>query len=161
MTDAQRAFSDMIDSYLPYIRSICGSYPSRHRQDLMQEGLIGLYLAYKRFDSVRGEFEPFAKRCIRNRIISAYRVLGRTDSDTIIEQEPEDSDTADLSERAEIQEFFEQFRATLSVLERTVFDLYLQDVSYDEISSRLGISKKSISDAMLRVKRKIKEKYSL
>lgn len=153
-------FSDIIDTYLPYIRSVCSSFPNRHRQDLTQEGLIGLYMAYKRFDRERGDFDPFAKKCIRNSIVSAYRILGKTDFNTSMEQEPEGAETTDLSAKAEMQEFFEKFRTTLSELEKSIFDLYLQDISYDEISNRLHIPKKSISDAMLRIKRKLKEKYS-
>lgn len=155
-------FSDMMDLYLPYIRSLCKSYPYRHRQDLIQEGLIGLYMAYKHFDESRGTaFEPFAKKCIKNNIISAYRILGRTEADLSIDLDSDNGETYGFSEKAEVHEFFENFRADLSELERKVFDLYLTDLSYEEMSQQLSLPKKSISDAMLRIRRKIKEKYSI
>ena len=65
--------NDFVDKYLNLVRKIAHSFKSTGLEfdDLVQEGLIGLYEAHKKFDEKRGAtFITFATHCIKNRILA-------------------------------------------------------------------------------------------
>lgn len=156
-------FPTIMKKYLPYIRAVCATYPAHHQQDLIQEAQIGLYIAVRRFDPRKGSnFDAFAKKCIKNRVISAYRTFERGDCDQEFDEQKDlagnTSDTSDTSDTADIVEFFVGLRKELSEFELKVLDLFLEDVCYADIAKKLGVSKKSVTDAMFRVRKKIIKK---
>lgn len=153
-------FPTIMKKYLPYIRAICATYPAHHQQDLIQEAQIGLYIAFRRFDPQKGNsFDAFAKKCIKNRVISAYRTFERSDFDQEFDEQKDLAEnTSDMSNTADIAEFFVGLRKELSEFELKVLDLFLEDVCYADIAKKLGVSKKSVTDAMFRVRKKIIKK---
>lgn len=153
-------FPTIMKKYLPYIRAVCATYPAHHQQDLIQEAQIGLYIAFRRFDPLKGScFDAFAKKCIKNRVISAYRAFERSDCDQEFDEQKDLAEnTSDMSNTADIAEFFVGLRKDLSEFELKVLDLFLEDVCYADIAKKLGVSKKSVTDAMFRVRKKIIKK---
>lgn len=153
-------FPTIMKKYLPYIRAVCATYPAHHQQDLIQEAQIGLYIAVRRFDPQKGSsFDAFAKKCIKNRVISAYRTFERSDCDQEFDEQKDlAGNTSDMSDITDIVEFFVGLRKDLSEFELKVLDLFLEDVCYADIAKKLGVSKKSVTDAMFRVRKKIIKK---
>lgn len=147
-------------------------------EDLVQEGMIGLYKAIIGFHPEKGSFSSFASLCIERQIQSAVR-MSRRDKQTILNQaksyyevitdeeggesqlletipdplslSPEQMVVGQFQSRA-IQEKVHQ---ELSPLEKKVLDLYLKGISYREIASSLDISPKSADNALQRIRRKI------
>ena len=152
------------DRYLPFVRLVASSYPARDADDLVQEGLWGLYLGCCAYDSDRGvPFDAFIKVCIRNRITSAVR---RYASDANLVS-LEDVDGSVVSSDLPMEDrYAEQDAAVdalrdlvprLSSLEKNVLDLYLSGLSVRSIAQALRISPKSADNAMTRIKQKIRD----
>lgn len=147
------------------------------REDLIQEGMIGLLSAIRGFDASRGaRFRTYAEVCVHHRLLSAMKAAARIKHmplnssislrDTQFDREanpcssgtdrqrsenPEDM----LIHREERQQRMSALRRQLSRFERTVLALYLDGLSYGEIGLRLGKSPKSVDNAVQRVRRKV------
>lgn len=152
------------ERYLPFVRTVVSSYPERDREDLIQEGLWGLYLGCCAYNPDRGvPFDAFIKVCIRNRVCSAARgyatepcTVPLDDVDhTILSEDPPIEERYAESDAA--RQAFQHLQPRLSPLERKVLDAYLAGVSLSEISQTLGISYKSADNAMTRIKKKLRE----
>lgn len=129
------------------------------REDLVQEGSIGLYLACVSFDPDKGvPFDAFAKTCIRNRMISAYRSLKR-DGDTDELTDSVAADMTDVVSGFDSKSFFVKLREKLSELENDVLDEYLSEKSYSEIADKLNVSEKAVNNAVQRIRKKIRKYY--
>lgn len=139
------------------------------REDLLQEGMIGLVMAIREFDPTRFRvFKVFAGRCIRNRILSAIKKASGMKQLPLTNYLSFDSlslstDALDapLSPEDFIvgQESFAEFRVMLqgllSPLERQVLAYYLEGLSYQEISVALAKPSKAIDNAVQRIRRKL------
>lgn len=158
MTEKVR-FSKVKNVYAPFISATANSYPAYMREDLVQEGSIGLYLACVSFDSGKGvPFDAFAKTCIRNRMISAYRSLKR-DGDTDELTDSVAADMTDVVSGFDSKSFFVKLREKLSELENDVLDEYLSEKSYSEIADKLNVSEKAVNNAVQRIRKKIRKYY--
>ncbi len=150
------------------------------RDDIMQEGMIGLFKAIRDFDPTKqASFRGFAEICIRRQIITAVKTASRrkhtplnsyislsmpvyedeserTLVDMLAERESVDPEEMFLRrEKAEAMEA--EINQKLSGLEQTVLSLYLGGMNYQEIAVELGRTSKSIDNALQRIKRKLSE----
>lgn len=150
------------------------------RDDIMQEGMIGLFKAIRDFDPTKqASFRGFAEICIRRQIITAVKTASRrkhtplnsyislsmpvyedeserTLVDMLAERESVDPEEMFLRrEKAEAMEA--EINQKLSGLEQTVLSLYLGGMNYQEIAVELGRTPKSIDNALQRIKRKLSE----
>ena len=158
MTEKVR-FSKVKNVYASFISATANSYPAYMREDLVQEGSIGLYLACVSFDPDKGvPFDAFAKTCIRNRMISAYRSLKR-DGDTDELTDSVAADMTDVVSGFDSKSFFVKLREKLSELENDVLDEYLSEKSYSEIADKLNVSEKAVNNAVQRIRKKIRKYY--
>lgn len=148
--------------------------------DLIQEGMIGLYKAAVDYDSDRQvKFKTFADLCITRQIITAVKASTRqkhmplntylsldkylydNETDMTVGQmmanhsygEPEQSIIRDEN----ITQLKKAMESVLSDMERKVLAQYLSGKSYKEISVALGREIKSIDNALQRVKKKLDE----
>jgi len=145
-------------------------------EDLIQEGMIGLLSAIRRFDPCMDvSFRTYAVQCIRNRIRSAIQSASRlkytplncgVSFEDVLSQEPNTLHSAlydSFSRRTEEQvlarereeEMLIDSSKLLSHFERDVLEMYLQGMSYKEIAERMGRAEKSIHNAVQRIRRKI------
>lgn len=150
------------------------------REDLMQEGMIGLFKAIRDFDVTKqASFRGFAELCIKRQLITAVKTAARQKHsplnsyvslnsplyeengerslvDMMAEREAVDPEEMFLRrEKAEALEA--EIAQKLSGLEQTVLSLYLGGMNYQEIALELGRSPKSIDNALQRMKRKLAE----
>ncbi len=137
-------------------------------EDLHQEGLMCLLKAIKSYNGERGaKFSTFAEVCIVNcmRTISA-----KSGKDMISSQPIEEEDSFDelsVDETPEsiylYKEFFSELlhsiETSLSSTELKVFNLCIQGMSYRETAEKLGMTEKSVDNAMQRARRKIRSHF--
>jgi RNA polymerase sporulation-specific sigma factor len=177
------ALEYLINKYKNFVRAKARTYflIGADREDIIQEGMIGLYKAIRDFrEDKLSSFRAFAELCITRQIITAIKTATRQkhiplnsyvslnrpifdeESDrTLMDIIGEDS-ISDPEEmiinREEFSGIESKMGEILSELEWEVLSLYLQGQSYQEIAEELDRHVKSIDNALQRVKRKL-EKY--
>ncbi len=177
----KRALDLLIRRYTGFVRLKASSYflAGGDSEDLVQEGLIGLYKAVRDFRSDKEtSFRSFAELCVTRQIITAIKtatrqkhgplnnyvsfsrpVNGDDDGERVLSDVLPTvaiSDPADLVISAErIRALQAHFDEVLSDLETEVLRLYVEGKSYQEIAERLQRHVKSIDNALQRIKRKL------
>ena len=178
--DDHSALEEIVSRYLNLIRSRAGSYfiPGAEKDDIIQEGMIGLYKAVMEFDETKtAYFSSFAAACIRNNIITAVKTAarkknsplnsyisltkgnydedgGETLLDIMALGEESDPETIVIDrENADGIEY--TINKALSKLELQVLLEYLSGGSYNEIAQNLGRDVKAVDNAIQRIKKKL------
>jgi RNA polymerase sporulation-specific sigma factor len=177
------ALEYLINKYKNFVRAKARSYflIGADREDIIQEGMIGLYKAIRdfRLDKL-SSFRAFAELCITRQIITAIKTATRQkhiplnsyvslnkpiydeDSDRTLLDVLSGSKITDPEEliisREEFDDIEEKMGEILSSLEWKVLMSYLEGKSYQEIAEDLHRHVKSIDNALQRVKRKL-ERY--
>jgi RNA polymerase sporulation-specific sigma factor len=175
------ALAELLTKYRAFARVKARSYflVGADREDIVQEGMIGLYKAIRDFNpDMQSSFRAFAELCVTRQIITAIKTATRqkhgplnnyvsfsrpVGSDDDGERVLADvlptvqiSDPADLVISAErIRALQAHFDEVLSDLETEVLRLYVEGKSYQEIAERLQRHVKSIDNALQRIKRKL------
>lgn len=177
------ALDYLINKYRNFVRAKARSYflIGADREDIVQEGMIGLYKAIRDFKEDKlSSFKAFAELCITRQIITAIKTATRqkhiplnsyVSLDKPIYDDESDRTLMDVISGAKVldpeeliinQEKFDDIEVKmaelLSDLEQKVLALYLDGRSYQEISEDLNRHVKSIDNALQRVKRKL-ERY--
>ncbi len=177
------ALEHLINKYKNFVRAKARSYflIGADREDIIQEGMIGLYKAIRDFKSDKlSSFRAFAELCITRQIITAIKTATRQkhiplnsyvslnkpiydeDSDRTLLDVISGSKITDPEEliisREEFDDIEEKMGEILSSLEWKVLMSYLEGKSYQEIAVDLRRHVKSIDNALQRVKRKL-ERY--
>lgn len=177
------ALEYLINKYKNFVRSKARSYflIGADREDIIQEGMIGLYKAIRdfRLDKL-SSFRAFAELCITRQIITAIKTATRQkhiplnsyislnkpifdeESDRTLLDVVSGAKVSDPEEliisREELFDIEEKMGEILSSLEWKVLMSYLEGKSYQEIAEDLKRHVKSIDNALQRVKRKL-ERY--
>jgi RNA polymerase sporulation-specific sigma factor len=176
------AYDRLVRRYYGFVRLKASSYflAGGDSDDLIQEGLVGLYKAIRDYRTDReSSFRNFAELCITRQIITAVKTATRnkhtplnqyvsfssTPAGTGGESEPTlDEMIAGSSVHDPVNQVIssEELRAlvscistSLSDLESRVLALYLDGRSYEEVGQRLGCDCKTVDNALQRVKRKV------
>jgi len=177
------ALDFLIHKYQNFVRAKARSYflVGADREDIIQEGMIGLYKAVRDFKGDKlSSFKAFAELCITRQMITAIKTATRQkhiplnsyvsldkpiyddESDRTLMDVISGTKATDPEElivnREEVDDIEVKMTELLSDLERKVLALYLDGRSYQEISEELNRHVKSIDNALQRVKRKL-EKY--
>ena len=173
-----KAISILINKYKNFVGSRTKSYflVGADREDIIQEGLIGIVNAIKDYDPERKiNFSSFVKLTIIRRLSKKIRDYNRQkyfilnnyislDKPLINENNKKieviDS-KSNIEENYINKEVIEKVKEKLTNLELNIFNEYLNDISYKEISQKLNISPKSIDNAIKRITNKIKELVEL
>lgn len=147
------------------------------KEDLIQEGMIGLFKAIRDFSPEKeSSFYHFAELCINRQMyhaIEASQRLKHAPLNSYVSLSEETSEETGLTladmlegtteqnpERLFIQQeayrdFFAHLETILSPLEKQVCDLYLQGMDYQQIAVHLNKAPKSIDNALQRIRSKI------
>lgn len=169
------AMTDLIIRYKPLVKNRARLFylEGGDREDLLQEGMIGLFKAIKEYDAEKeASFATFARLCITRQMLSAIEAAGRKkhmllNESLSIEQldEGQIADSVGVADGPE-KIFFEQedskllmenINRNLSKMEKQVLDLYISGMDYLEIADMMGKSGKSIDNALQRIRNKIKK----
>lgn len=160
------AFEVLVKRYERFINGYVSSLgvPESEKDDLIQEGLIGLLRAVRTYDGKTAQFSTYSSICVKNSIVSALRKYNResgyilTDglSELPLEGDSIDSPELSLIDRESTNLLLDKIFSALSPLEAEVFELYLAEVPYAVIAKRLNKNEKSIDNALQRIKAKLK-----
>lgn len=177
-----RAQEYLINKYRNFVKAKAKSYflIGADREDIYQEGMIGLYKAIRDFRADRlASFKAFAELCITRQIITAIKTAtrqkhiplntyislnkpiyddesDRTLMDVLSEAKISDPEEVVIS-REEIGCIQNEMEEVLSALEMEVLVSYIDGKSYQEIAYDLDRHAKSIDNALQRVKRKLEK----
>lgn len=177
-----RAQEYLINKYKNFVKAKAKSYflIGADREDIYQEGMIGLYKAIRDFRTDRlASFKAFAELCITRQIITAIKTAtrqkhiplntyislnkpiyddesDRTLMDILSEAKVSDPEELVIS-REEIGYIQNEMEEVLSSLEMEVLMSYIDGKSYQEIACDLDRHAKSIDNALQRVKRKLEK----
>jgi RNA polymerase sigma-H factor len=175
------AMDSLLRRYTGFVRLKASSYfiAGGEPDDLIQEGLVGLYKAVRDFRSDKEtSFRSFAELCITRQIITAIKTATRfkhaplntyvSFSHTPAGQEEGDCTLGDalpgpavddpvvcVISTEELQSLVFCLGTGLSPLESDALRLYLEGNSYEEMAEDLGCDTKTIDNALQRVKRKV------
>jgi RNA polymerase sporulation-specific sigma factor len=179
---SQQALDDLMRRYTGFVRLKASSYflAGGDGEDLVQEGLIGLYKAVRDFrHDKETSFRSFAELCVTRQIITAIKTATRykhaplntyvSFSHTPAGQDPDGECTlgdalpgshvndpvVSVISTEELQSLVFCLGTGLSQLEADALRLYLEGSSYEEMADELGCDTKTIDNALQRVKRKI------
>lgn len=179
------AEAQLLDKYKPLVKAKSRAYflIGADSEDIIQEGMIGLYKAIRDYDKEKNaSFRSFAELCINRQMITAIKAATRQKhqplnsyvslNKPVFENDSEET-YLDLLREGELlnpealligqenKNFLEnQMIKNLSSFESRVLTLYLQGRSYFEIANMLNKPEKSIDNALQRVKKKL-EKFVL
>ncbi len=176
------AMDILIRRYTGFVRLKASSYflAGGDSEDLIQEGLIGLYKAVRDFRADKEtSFRSFAELCVTRQIITAIKTATRfkhaplntyvSFSHTPAGQESDsectlgdalpgpsvDEPSVCVISTEELQSLVFTLGTGLSRLESDALRLYLEGSSYEEMAVELGCDTKTIDNALQRVKRKV------
>lgn len=147
------------------------------RDDLVQEGMIGLFEAVKSFTPGKASFRSFAGICVNRQMISAVKRATRnkhkplnsyisldkdaydSDADAMLADSVADGALQNPEEIVIDKESFSgmenKINSSLSKLELRVLILYLDGYSYRRIGEKIGKDRKSVDNAIRRIKKKL------
>jgi RNA polymerase sporulation-specific sigma factor len=175
------AYEKIVKRYRGFVRLKASSYflLGGDSDDLIQEGLVGLYKAIRDFRSDReSSFRNFAELCITRQIITAVKTASRNkhaplnqyvsfaqtpaaagEVETTLEEILPGPISEEPSERViaseELRALVSCLSSVLSELESRVLSLYLDGHSYEQIGEKLECDTKTVDNALQRVKRKV------
>ena len=183
--DGDNAVVDfLMDKYKYLVRGQAGNMflLGADHEDLLQEGMIGLFKAIRDYDPGRdASFQTFAKLCISRQIFTAieasnrhkhaplnsYTSLSETDSehyreirDRLVEMTAIESPETMMIDKENMAQLEDILTAELSVLEKQVFDLYFIGMSTREIAAILGRTEKATDNALQRLKGKLRKVFN-
>jgi len=143
--------------------------------DLIQEGMIGLFKAIRDYDESAGSFYHFAELCINRQIYTAIESAARKKHGPLNSYVPLSDGEPDreesyaqaiapayvqspeqlLVDRESVDQFFAKIQDHLSQMEKTVLDYYLEGMNYRQIADKMGKPAKSIDNALQRIRAKV------
>lgn len=176
------AYDRLVRRYYGFVRLKASSYflAGGDSDDLIQEGLVGLYKAIRDYRTDReSSFRNFAELCITRQIITAVKTATRNkhtplnqyvsfsaspasatgDGDPTLDEVipgPTVHDPVNqVISSEELRALVACISTVLSDLESRVLSLYLDGHSYEAVGERLGCDTKTVDNALQRVKRKV------
>ena len=180
------AMECLLERYRDMVRKEARSFflAGGDEEDLIQEGMIGLFKAIRDYDTGRdASFFTFADLCVSRQMYTAIQAAGRLKNaplnsyisiyaDYSRQEEGESSEEVKLInslispleknpeelliDRENVERIEQMIERELSPFEKQVLDLYLTGMSYGQIAKVLGRDDKSTDNALQRVKAKIR-----
>lgn len=172
------AISEIFKRYESLLKAKCRVLSSNvlDYDDLLQEGMIGIYSAIIKYDEESGvPFNYFCKVCINHQLISLIRKTKRKKHQILTNSVSLDNTSTKDDSSDKRSEFINLFSSTsrnpediildteknniikshLSPLENQIFLLFLDGYSYKDIAHEIKSTKKSVDNALQRIKKKL------
>lgn len=173
------ALNYLLAKYQPLVNRKVSKYfmIGAEKEDIFQEGMIGLYKAIKSYEpDKQNSFKSFANLCIERQLITAIKTSNRQKHmplnsylslNTSAYEEDEDTELMEIFNSNLVedpldtitkQEYYKTVENTidqsLSNFEKQVLNSYIQGESYVDIADKLGAPVKSIDNAIQRIRKK-------
>ena len=182
----EQALTYLLNRYKPLVNHKVGKYfmVGAEKEDIMQEGMIGLYKAIRNFDEKKqNSFNTFANICVERQLITAIKTSTRqkhqplnsyvslnvaaytNDDDSIELMETYDNKSIeDPLDTMMKKEFYNEVNSTiqssLSKFEKQVLERFIQGESYEVIAQKVDAPVKSVDNAIQRIRKKAIKKMS-
>lgn len=176
----EQALSFLLEKYKDLVNSKVGKYfiIGAEKDDIIQEGMIGLYKAIRDFDNYKqNTFKTFANICVERQLITAIKSSNRQKHMPLnsylslnTAAYDNDGDGTELIETFEVdtiedpletitkREYLDEIQKTmhkfLSKFEENVLERYMQGESYEVIAKKLDTPIKSVDNAIQRIRKK-------
>ncbi|MCF0132374.1 MAG: sigma-70 family RNA polymerase sigma factor [Blautia sp.] len=140
--------------------------------DLIQEGMIGLYKAIRDYQADRNaSFQTFANLCVERQMYTAMKNADRKKNlplNTYVSLDQEENADDLLAENPEtiliaqesVRDLHQKIVDSLSKMEKAVLEKYLDGFDYIQIAQRMGKSPKSIDNALQRIRTKARKQIT-
>lgn len=165
----QDDFKTLLSQYSPLIESCvnfyCGGTLEKYREDFKQEAAVAFYNSILTYNLNQNnvEFGLYAKICISNALNSQIRISKKFSIETlqddfeVIEHFNDSNDPSEsILEKERIDSLLKAIHDALSNYEYKIWRLYLSGFSTQEISKQLDTDAKSVSNAIYRIRVKLK-----
>ena len=175
----EQALTYLLNKYKPLVNNKVNKYfiIGAEKEDIIQEGMIGLYKAIKSFDMEKqNTFKTFANICIERQLITAIKTSTRqkhmplntcislntsaysNEDDSIELLETYNNKTIEDPLETMMKEYYKEIKQTitssLSKFEKQVLDRLVLGESYETIAKRFDTPVKSIDNAIQRIRKK-------
>lgn len=166
----QAATEELLERYKNVVRARARSFflAGGETEDLIQEGMVGLYNAIHAYDgekSARLSFKNFVYLCVSRRIIDAVKNAARDKNvplnnyvsifDLNFDLADENSAEEELIRTEDRTELLQKMSKALSAFEFRIVVMYMDGMSYVQIAEATGKDTKSIDNALQRSKKKL------
>lgn len=174
------ALETLVNRYKGYIKTCSGSYflIGADRDDVIQEGMIGLYKAVLSFKPERGvRFKTFAELCIKRQMISAVKTalckkhmplntyislnhgdeMAYAEADMCFGRVGDANPEQLMIDKETVLGMRNEINRVLSPFELRVFLLYIGGMPYGQIAAEVGREPKAVDNALQRIKRKLEK----
>jgi RNA polymerase sigma-70 factor (ECF subfamily) len=125
------------------------------REDVIQEMMCQLWQAYKSFDG-RSKFSTWMYSVCLNTALTYKRKSGKVREENLSNLHYQIPDNSSGNNEEAITMLLETI-AKLSELNKAIMLLYLEDISYDEIATILGLSRVNVSVRLVRIKKELEK----
>jgi RNA polymerase sporulation-specific sigma factor len=184
-TGDEEAMESLYASCRNMIRSKANLYfmMGAERDDVIQEGMIGLFTAIRNYDADAGaSFRTFAELCVKRQIINAVKMAGRKKHTPLNESVPIDG-SMDDGDGGVVKPVFQAAHGTdpedivlladlldyvctdapqmFSLMENKVWDAFLEGRGIPQIAAEFGKSTKSVENTLQRIKKKVEKLMAL
>ncbi len=168
----EEATNFIVERYYPMVVKISSKYYTEwaEKDDLIQNGLVGVLKAIYYYKEGKSSFNSFAWKSIESEIKSFLTYLNRRKNKMLTDSlkidffldESEDDKVLNLGyeqkmfESYIVEEFMNECKRILTQEEYTIFEMYLQRVPYQEIATSVGKKVKYVDNTLQKVKKRLK-----
>lgn len=160
----------LLNEYTPLVKAIAARFflHGGEQDDLVREGMVGLYSAINNFTAGGANFSTYAYACVRNAVLDAVKksrgakYSALNNFVPIVEIGGEispDSPEDEIIRRENRREFLQKISKNLSSLEFKAIVMQLDGLNVSEIAEALSKPQKSVSNALSRAKIKLEKLY--
>ena len=134
------------------------------KDDLLQEGMVGLFYAVTNYDENKGSFPSFVQLCVARQIIDAVKrensdknrpLKEHIDISVLENTSGEQTPLENLLEKEFSTKISEIMEEKLTASERQVIKLFADGYSYEDIAEKLNKTSKAVDGAMQRARKKL------
>lgn len=166
-TGEEAVMDFLLDKYKPLVKKQAHTLYliGGENDDLIQEGMIGLFKAIRGFrQSEETSFRTFAELCIERQMYTAVRASNRKkhvplNTYVSLDEEPQvyaETDPESLViDQENLQSRYDQIHRRLTHMEKLVLELYLEGKTYGQIASAIGKNEKAVDNTIQRLKKKL------
>ena len=162
----QVAMNELFALYKGLIQAIANKFylVGGDKDDLLQEGMLGLFYAVMSFDETKGSFPSFVQKCVVRQIIDAVKsdnsgknrpLKEHIDISALEEVPSEQTPLGDLLEKEYAKKVAAIIEQQLTQIEQQVITLFAEGYSYEDIAIRLNKTIKAVDGAMQRARKKL------